>query len=314
MNNYVLAFCVPFGLATTVALVGSAAPRSTSTASRWDASAKPLAVSAALLPPQTQPSCAGTVDGGTHRTVVPSHLFWDQVFEDFLIAGDKHLTVNRDSVGVTAFELIRRRMQDLQSEKATIRATYAAAEARIRDAALAEAVLDARDDLIRSLSDEALLSVNAEAVRANARTFALPVAGRRTATSACQVSIRARQFPHLIPESFYWRFYFAQRAGAAKNFRVLPSGYSPLHIEAVQRQLPLNSHDLTYVIDVATRVTTEIEGLRPDAPYVLGDELAVKGRNELLRALPKETWRLVKADAQRSRGGITMVFPPSRQD
>ena len=267
-----------------------------------------------LLPQHRTPPCSATLDGTKYPGILPAYLRWRAVFDDVRSKADEHLTINRDSVGVRPFEVIQRRVAGYHAQASKI--LSAPVETRIAEAQVADAVLDARDDLMRDLSQEVFATLGNEATRAGEKRVSLPAPGRPLISRAetnCQVTVRAKEYPHLIPENMYWRFYFLERAGAASRFRIAPNEYSPLHVSTVQKTLQIPAEDIVRVINIASNVIAEIDRLpKTAANDLVAYEIADTGRVQLLKTLQKSSWLAVKEDAQRSRGGMTMVFPPSR--
>lgn len=301
MSKHEFAVSLALGVTASVAIVVSAASNDGHSLDPYDA----RAATPSSVPTQ---ACGGSIDGVEYPHLVPAHLAWSSVFEQVRKAGDQHITLGRDSLGVAAFDFMHRRLDELDAATRAINADPAVPP-QARETIIADAILDARDDLLRVFSDEAGNALVREAARSRKRPFALAPPGRRTGTDSCQVSVRGRAFPHLIPENLYWRFYFLQRAATGSRFKVA-NGYAAEHIQAVRRTLPVSPEELTLIIDVATKVTADIQRISagPTATDTY-EELIASARMKLLKGLSKDAWVAVTADARRSRMSARIVFP-----
>jgi hypothetical protein len=288
-----------------------------------------LGIAAALLsvytlvlaaqPSLPVPSCQSTLSGADFPHLVPEFLAWQALLGELHRDGKQHLIVNDITLGADGYSLVVERTAALRTQLASLRSKHADREARIRDAEVADAIIDARDDLIRSLPIESYRSLKTAVEAARRGSFNLAAPGRTigliSSGSGCRVTVRGRDYPHLIRDKFAWRFYFQTIAGAAKNFRRGPNDYDPRHIAAVRssQPIPLPWQYITQLLETATQVVADIERLPNTADAdAIGDAIAEDARDQLIRSLPRPIWLAVKADESRSRAGTIIAFPPSR--
>jgi hypothetical protein len=267
--------------------------------------------------PSLGSSCQVRLSGADYPSLVPEYLAWQALFDEIRGEESRHAIVNAKTLGQSEYDLVVVRVAALREQVAILETRYADRQPRTRDAEIAEAIIDARDDLIRSLPIRAYLIVKTALEAVKRQTFIIPASGRlvpiKPKGSGCQVVTRGGQYPHLIRESFYWRFYFRAIAGAAERFRRGPNDYAPAHIAAVRNSLPIPIpwQYLTRLLEAATRMRAKVEdlpnSLESDA---VADLIAEEVRDQLIRDFPKVIWLAVKADASRARAGAFIAFPP----
>jgi hypothetical protein len=264
-------------------------------------------------------SCKSILSGADFPELVPEFIAWQALIGDLQRDGKQHLTVNEATLNPQGYKFLVDRTAALRQQLAALRRQYASREARILDAELAGAITDARDDLIRSLPRESYQALSTALRTAKRMDFELPAPGRIvnivSSGHGCQVTVRGRDYPHLMREQFVWRFYFQTIAGAAKNYRYGPNDYDPRHLAAVRSSLPipLPWQYIAQILETATEVVAEIERLPSTVEAdAIGDAIAEDARDQLIRLLPRPIWFAVKADFSRVRAGTILAFPPSR--
>ena len=263
---------------------------------------------------RTSPTCTSAIDGVKFAQVVPEYLSWTLVLDALAGNGEQQLLGSIPAAAPTHLTIIRERLNRFQSQKARVNVAQFTSEPRLREAAIAEAVLETRDDLLRTLPQELFAELERASKKAAARVFSLPAPSRMTQTedgqTACRVAIKGHEHPHLIREGLYWQFYFYSRAVTAEDYRLAPGVYTSAHISSVSRTLPVASDHIGHILEVATRVHAEIKAL-PESPQSdeEAERIALRAREQLLRTLPTTVWNAVKAEAHRVRRGMVMGFP-----
>lgn len=263
----------------------------------------------------TAGSCASIIPGEVFPEAIPTYVGWNNLFSEVARLGLNHPLANVGQIDRDEFAQMRQRNDQLQAEMGRSKARHFSSEPRVRDADLANVVLEARDDLIRTLSHGAFAVVENAAQAALKKPFDVPAPGtlvkpQGLQESLCRVTVRGRDYPHLMPERLLWKLYLVSRADSAAKFRVGTATYDPRHIAAVQRTLQAPPEHILTVLEVASRVQAEIVALPNEVESDrLGDQIAMTARNELVRTLPKEVWEAVKFDAFRIRNGMVTTFP-----
>jgi hypothetical protein len=180
----------------------------------------------------------------------------------------------------------------------------------------AQAVIEARDELLRSLPDDVMERiVHAADDQARHLSFTLPAPGKLVTVDGmtkCRVTVNGQEFPHLIPEADYWEFYFRVRSMAAVPFAT-GDGFAAEHIRAVRsaKELDIPEEYIQLVLRLATKTTKVIDSRRAQAGADDGDisDIVMKARTSLLRTLPGPVWLMVNRDAGRVRAGENFTFP-----
>ena len=263
--------------------------------------------------------CRGSLNGAQYPELVPEYLAWQALFGELQREGIQHPTVNDVTLGATAYKAVVEKSNGLRSQLAALQRLHQGREVRIRDAEIADAVTDARDDLIRSLSSTSYAILKAALQKAKRKPFELPAPGQTVentlAEGSCQVRVRGRDYPHLIRDRFVWKLYFQTVGGAAKSLRRGPSEFDPRHIRAVQSSLPIPlPHEyLVDLLETSSKVVTDIEQLPQTADAdAAADAIAEAARDALIRRVPRTVWLAIKADTRRIRTGAVITFPPNR--
>lgn len=280
---------------------------------------------AAVQAPETH-ACVGTLDGAKFPTLVPSAFLWQQLFES---AGNRNIEALRGKLDARSFErLVEAADVALARSSALLRAGLAAGSPDAlqadRDIAAAEALLDARDELTRTLTppdfDELEQFVQTMS-REVAYVFDVPGkwvpwdAGQR-----CKVTVKGSERPDLIPEAYAWEFYFRVRSVTAAPAATGPDRHSVEHLLALRRHslsgIPLEH--IQIVINVATAATKRVDAIRAAEPNVPHDHQKVlldiqrtvfRARRELVRALLRTSWLAVLGDMGDMMRGTTFDFP-----
>ena len=268
-------------------------------------------------PIQPQTPCLGSLSGSAFPDIVPAYLAWGGLFDDIHRLSGKHSMLNETRLGSDALRLVSERVRNLQADLAKANVTHFSSDAKVRDNAVAETILDARDDLIRSLAEEDFRLVQEALAETVKRTFLLPAPGQRVTNSltesACRVTVKGHEYPHLIRDQLVWRAFFMSQGGAAHESRLGPGNYSPSYMSRLETRLPLPPEYMVQVLDIAVRVQANIKELPPtEENDAVGDQLAIDGRDELIRLLPKPMWIIVRAEVHRKRSGMFVSFPSPR--
>jgi len=245
-------------------------------------------------------ACAATLDGVKFPYLVPEQFSWEVLFE--VAVRDPHRIVRELNVTAATNQLLSSIAADAQARAVALRRAPVPSVALMpdREAEAAEAILEGRDSLIRQLSPtelDRLLSWVAQTKRNGA--YSLPVPAKPTGASAtpCLVTVSGREFPHLIPEPFYWEFYFRMKVLATEGYKTADGRYTPEHVKALQQHhLRIPDKDIITVLDIAAATIGEVDQLRSSVdatpeedrlPFLESIARAVmQGRADLLRRLP----------------------------
>jgi hypothetical protein len=235
--------------------------------------------------------------------------------------------VEEAALDPTAVAIIRQIGRDARQRALALRDVPSAgspqAVASEGEIAAAEAILAARDELVRSLSPDRYDRLEQWNLSGQRQLeYTLPVRGRLAQWDSgpmCIVSIRGRDFPYLIPEAYAWETYFRGRAIVASSQRTGPETYREEHIRTVQRhELPIAREHIVLILRVATSTNAAIDKVRqaartePADPHVAQQQLiriVSQARAGLTRALPKRAWLILQADVTRTTGGTVFDFP-----
>lgn len=247
---------------------------------------------------QTDRPCEGRLNGEEFPFLIPEYVVWKEIFR-----------TGQGTEADASLQLTEAGRRSLQ-----------AIESMALDRGAAEVILEARDDLLRALSssDSKRLMEHVDSRRRQTR-FTFEKAGRRTAVQGsripCVISIDGRQQPQLIPEAYYWEFYFRTLATVSEQNRIGVEAYSADYLRALrQHHLPISEHDVITVLRTATETRAQIDTARAAYRDSKDAEPAVAAivqtaRLKLLRTLPRESWLIVQRDAARVRVGTTYDFP-----
>lgn len=297
--------------------------------------------SAGAVPPSarqnvgTEDACIAVLDGGEFPQFLPTFFVWEQAWADAVSVPE--LQGQPLARGIATHGLDERTLTTLRDvgEKARQRAA-ALREASIapglpgdlatdRDIAAAEAIFAGRDELIRSLPVDRYRDVERGLQESRRELkYRFPVQGRvrRDAIvgDLCVVTIKGKDYPHLIPEAYAWEFYFRVRALGASSERTGEDSYSDIHLSTVQRvDIPIAKEHILHLLRVATATNAAVDRLREAessghaGPHEVVQEqlarLVLDARDDLVRTLPPKAWLAVQADVMRRMGGTVFDFP-----
>jgi hypothetical protein len=165
----------------------------------------------------------------SHPEIVPDYWTWEALFND--LAAPNSGILQSAGVDATSVDAVTRQANDAVSRAAAVRTAPKAAFDVDRETVAAESILAARDSLIRAGKPELFDSLNELAhARSQSRVYPLPAPGKTVligGTPKCVVNIKARDYPHLVPEFSYWEFYLRGYAVASAGFLVGTDDDSP---------------------------------------------------------------------------------------
>lgn len=273
-------------------------------------------------------SCVGTLSGRRAPRLLPAFAVWEQFWGDLtsdpaqadqlasVAALNQPVVQQILEVGTVA----RQRAWALR-EGSSPELPAALLQARQVDAA--ESILAGRDHLVRTLDSGALerLQRFVTDLRPH-QQYRLPVRGKVVQWDEgpiCIVSIKGRDYPQLIPESYTWETYFRVRALGAASERTGPDSYSSRHVQTVRRvDIPIAAEYVVHLLRVATATNDEVNAIYEsasrgevdhDTMLDLLSRLVVGARDGLVRTLPSAAWAAVLTDVRRLQGGTTHDFP-----
>jgi hypothetical protein len=274
--------------------------------------------SLARTPPQVVKSeaCIGVIEGATRPEDVPSYLTWETLFA--MLQGNDDPSFRRLGVDENTKQLIAAHAQQALGKRQVALSrsgtTVITNPRESPDRIGAEGILTSRDDLIRAVPETTVTRLREVAYeQTRLRTFQLPAQGRFVDiedVQRCLVTVKGSEFPHLIPESEYWEFYFLALTLASSQISGGADKYSPDYIRAVQTYaLRMDAALVVKVLDVATDTHHLVEDLkRQGADGTSVAAVVLAARDELLRSLPGPAWLEVNKEASRTRDGVTFVF------
>lgn len=257
-----------------------------------------------------QAPCQAHLDGAQFPFLVPEYRVWEDIFSR--APG----TQTPEGAGPPLSEPGSR---SLRAMAPIALKTFAGARDASRPAAAADLLLEARDDLLRTLSadDTARLVEHADAIRRQTR-YTFPKPGTRAdqnAVATCPVSISGQQHPELIPEPYYWEFYLRSRAWVSAQRKTGAATYTADFMSALrQHHLPIPEREVVLVLTTGEEMVPDVDAARAKYRDSRDAERAVASivraaRLKLLRSLPRDSWIVVQRDAARTRGGTVYDFP-----
>lgn len=272
----------------------------------------------------TSTGCAATLDGARFPNLVPEQFPWEALFE---LAARQPSRIARD-INVTAAtsQLLSSVARDAQARAEALRRAPLPSVALTadREVEAAEAILEGRDSLIRQLRPtelDRLLSWVAQTTKSSGYSLPAPAepTGFVASPTPCRVTVNGREFPHLIPEPFYWEFYFRAKVLATKGYQTADGRYSPEHIKALQQHhLRMPEKDTITVLDIADETIRVVDQLRSRADATPEEDrlpvlesiarAVMQGRAELIRRLPVSSWRAVRQDARQEQTASVVQF------
>jgi len=272
----------------------------------------------------TSTECAATLDGARFPNLVPEQFPWETLFE---LAAREPRRIARDlNVTAATGQLLSSVARDAQARAEALRGAPVpnVALTADREVEAAETILEGRDSLIRQLTAielDRLLSWVAQTTKRS--VYSLPATAEPTGLVAsgtpCRVTVNGREFPHLVPEPFYWEFYFRAKVLATNGYKTADGGYGPEHIKALQEHhLRIPDQDIITVLGIADETIRAVDQLRSradatpeeDRPAVLESiaRVVMHGRAELIRRLPVPSWRAVRQDARQEQAASVVQF------
>lgn len=277
--------------------------------------------------PASSDACTGQLDGSRFPHVVPEQFAWEALFDATLrdmsvLSRDLGMETKSLQALSTAARTAKDRANALK--EASIPGVELSAD---RDAEAAEAILDARDSLIRRLDPAQYNRLRAWVEKnKKAHTYTLAAQGQRIEAAVgpakCVVSANGRETPHLIPETFYWEFYFRSKATVAQQNKDANGEYLDDYIAVVRRyHTRMPAEHVRTLLRVAEATTSRVDELRqaadrtPEGSTALEGQIAgvvMNARAELVRRLPVTAWLAVRQDARQEQTSSVVSFPPSR--
>jgi hypothetical protein len=274
---------------------------------------------------QASQPCSATLDGEQFPFLIPEFLVWQDVFL-------RAQTTEQAPEAAGDIEAPRLSAEGIRSLRAigplAVQRAGALRSASFKpsgvppETAAADLVLEGRDDLLRSLTaaDAESMAEYLEAKRRATRyTFRQP--GRRAASpgavATCPTTIEGKHYPELIPEAYYWEFYFRVLATMSESHRIGATEYEADFMSALrQGHLPIPVRDVIAVLSAAAEVTPVVDATRAQWSDSRDAERAVAAviraaRLKLLRSLPRGSWIHVQRHAAENRGGTVYTFPTS---
>jgi hypothetical protein len=287
---------------------------------RWLLAALPFAIAvAAPITSRPQPSttdvgtCSVTLAGWEHGEIIPSYLVWESVFRD--VALPESSSFLKVAVDGRVRDRIRSNASATLSRVAAIRGGPPSAFDADRESVAADAILSSRDQLIRG-SDETTLELLRQLAdsASRQRTYSLPARGLRRSvdgTSKCELVVKGREYPHLIPEFENWEWHLRLYSDAAALAAGGAVDYPAEHLLAIQQvRLPLPTRELRRFVDFARDVTAAVENARRNGSSESDvASLIMTRRAALLRSSAETVWLKILKDVAKTREGIVFTFP-----
>lgn len=269
-------------------------------------------------------TCSVTISGREKPDRVPTQEVWEATFRRLSTPAATGLQLNvqtsarLSAIGATTLDRANSLRASLSGAAPAGLPRQAAHD---RDLVVADTILDARDNVLRDLSDEeneqlvALAEETAKTV-----TFTLPLAGRvihdDSGAQLCRVDVLGREFPNLVPEYQVWRFMFDAWSRAVdyniQQHGSLTEDYLRLLSRSVFKGMP--APDIQSFLLQAKATTLTIEQLERTPPSGRIDssvpfELAVQrlvlsGRRRVLRDVTVEGWRALLNYVDSYGGGV----------
>ncbi len=180
------------------------------------------------------------------------------------------------------------------------------------DVAVAAAIMNIRDELIRELSPTTFDDLQAIVwKRTEAAAFKLPTPGKRVrneAISPCRVEANFTKQPHLVPEYVVWDLYFGAKAGIAAEHRLQDGSFPDSFITGMRTGLRIQPSSMISLLDIASDAAAQVQALRSQEASDRQIESAVMSRRaHLIRTLPRRDWAEIKAAA--ASVGVKYFFP-----
>lgn len=278
--------------------------------------------------------CVARLDGSQFPFLVPEHVVWEELFETAVGKRLSHptsapgapdhrgLSAAAHSAVETTATTVLMKTRGLRARRPTSGGN--AEVAADLDAALAELVLDGRDQLIRALAKADFDTLRRSAIdRRSQTTVTFRKPGHVTRTGKCQLSVSGRTEPHLIPEAWAWEFYFRARSAGALDYATGPETYAPEYLAVLERHhlQGARHEDIALLLAIARDTIERVDARRAqlEAESQAGHqaleaevgEIVLDARASLLRLLPSSSWLVVSRHEAHVRGGASFDYPPS---
>lgn len=261
-------------------------------------------------------ACTGILSGEQFPDLVPAFAPWEATLQAADTNGLKTMSARAVSATRSHGQRALAKARALRnSPSAGLRQNLALDH----EAAAADAILFARDELIRELSPEDFRSLHARqhALRRSSYTFS--ITGKRAADGTrCVVSITGAEHPHLVPEAFYWEHFLRATLEAAR-FDAGP-GYSDDALKAIQKHhMRIPDADLRTFLDTAADAIDRVSELRraPTAESATGPravdqavaDVLANAHADLVRKLSRSSFVAIQRRAHKIRAASTFDFP-----
>ena len=276
-------------------------------------------------------ACNGTIDSALFPELIPAHVgwneLWNQATASITLQTTETLRQRFDIDGNVLSQVLETAAQVRISRERVARGepvsnlgvvVPVARPDVATDAAAAELGLAARDELVRRLTPSDFAHLDKKVAMQRPETFRFEGIGRVRGQTPpkCFVSINGAEYPHLIPESYYWLTYFQFRT---RSFRASANEARLAEFLESQRKYHLNIplDDVKLVFAAASAVADKVDQLQREGggghtlahrQHVAG--LVAETRAELIRNLSPASWLQVQTDANRVRSGTIFDFPP----
>lgn len=267
-------------------------------------------------PPASQETpaagCEIRINGWERPDLVPSHAGWEEAF-GALVSEDpafrRRLNLDSESLAMVS-SLAKQALARLGQ----IRADQAV-DPLARYAEAAEHVLDARDGLIRAMPEGTFDALNV-AVTAGTSThsYVLPIRGvsrDEHGLTKCSLTVKAFDYPRVVPETAIWENYFETMAPIASR-KKLPTGEYPTDLIFGLRasHLKVSPFYVAKILDATIAAKNRLDDVRQTNGQPTSIAAAVlETRAELVRSLPISVWSDLKREVFRLAGGMIYSFP-----
>lgn len=271
---------------------------------------------------QSAEQCRVTVSGAEKFDMMPEHERWEAAFrrhstqpalaEQLLLPAASRLVLSSAaSAALTKIEALRRSLPapSLGGARSQV--------ALDRDPLVAETIIDARDHLARTLSEDEFVRLSDQVDEASRDiVVSLPVPGRVArqgdGTALCELAVGGGEMPHLIPEYRLWEAFFDIWSSVANLNRTENGDFKDEYVALVgRRTLRMPASDIRIFLAAAMATSDAVKSVRSSRDDQSSSrELAIevrravmRGRHNLVRALSLEGWRAVSLRLDGSRAG-----------
>lgn len=254
----------------------------------------------AQSPPQL-PACSPLLRAGLAPYQLPPSLVWEPVLGR--VAAGLSAAIAADSLDSSARGVAVAAARNAANRAQAARA--AGSPANESESDVAEAIVEARDDLIRSLPPAVFDALDAEAQAGTSpRNYRVPGHYvRRGNTTRCEGGANLKTHMYLVPEGALWEFYFHWRAVGAADSRLPVGGFDPQYVTGIGRGLKIPAPFIATVLQASVDADARVSMLR--AADASDRDIArdvMRARTDLLRMLPRTVWLAVVADTRRIGG------------